>query len=92
MQYGIDTQDEALAAYEQKIGTLIYRCVTLFVPHPQISAAGCSPDDDGLVEVKCPNSAQHIDMLLGKPIDQRYLYQMQFQMACTGRRWCDFVS
>ncbi len=64
--------------------------------HPSISDSGASPDGlvgtDGLVEIKCPNSATHIETLLGKSIPSKYLCQMQWQMACTGRQWCDFVS
>jgi len=58
--------------------------------------AGASPDglvgDDGMVEIKCPNTATHIETLLTNKIDEKYIYQMQWQMACTGRQWCDFVS
>jgi predicted phage-related endonuclease len=58
--------------------------------------AGASPDglvgDDGLVEIKCPNTATHIDTLLDKEAPSKYVNQMQWQMACTGRAWCDFVS
>lgn len=67
-----------------------------FVKHPLIRDAGCSPDgyvgDEGLVEIKCPNTATHIDTLLRGVIPIAYATQMHFQMACTGRRWCDFVS
>lgn len=67
-----------------------------FVNHPRIAMAGCSPDglvgNDGLVEIKCPNLATHIDTLLSEKIDAGYMDQMQFQMACTGRAWVDFVS
>lgn len=94
MQWGIDTEPEAVAAYAfladndvQEVG---------FVRHPAIEDSGASPDrlvnDDGLVEVKCPNTATHIDTLLGQKIDRRYLIQIQWQLACTGRQWCDFVS
>ena len=42
-----------------------------FVDHPTIAMAGASPDglvgDVGLVEVKCPNTATHIDTLLRDP-------------------------
>jgi len=66
------------------------------VLHPAISMSHASPDglvgDDGLVEIKCPSSAVHIDTLLGGAIDGKYVKQMQWQMACTGRAWCDFVS
>ena len=58
--------------------------------------SGASPDgligDDGLVEIKCPNSATHIATLRGGGIDRKYLLQMQWQMACTNRAWCDFAS
>ncbi|MGA1008739.1 MAG: YqaJ viral recombinase family protein, partial [Sedimenticolaceae bacterium] len=47
---------------------------------------------DGLIEIKCPNSATHIDNLLNQDVDGKYIKQMQWQMACTGRQWCDFVS
>ena len=47
---------------------------------------------DGLVEIKCPNTATHIATLEGAPIDKKYILQMQWQMACTERKWCDFVS
>lgn len=66
------------------------------VLHPVISQAMASPDglvgDDGLVEIKCPNTATHIATLLGGSVDNRYMLQMHWQMACTGRQWCDFVS
>jgi hypothetical protein len=67
-----------------------------FVGHPAIEMAGASPDglvgDDGLCEIKCPTPATHLATLRGSPIADKYVKQMQFQMACTGRAWCDFVS
>lgn len=67
-----------------------------FIDHPSIHMAGASPDgmvlDDGLVEIKCPNTATHINTLLTQKVDGKYHKQMQWQMACTGRAWCDFVS
>ena len=67
-----------------------------FVPHPRIDNSGASPDgmvgDDGLVEIKCPNTATHIETLLDKEVPSKYVKQMQWQMACTDRKWCDFVS
>lgn len=94
MQWGTDTEPLARAAYE----FFTDRSVTeiAFIPHPDIAMSGCSPDglvgDDGLIEIKCPNTATHIETLLGDPIDKKYLTQMQWQMACTSRQWCDFVS
>ena len=66
------------------------------VAHPTIEMAGASPDglvaDDGLVEIKCPGTAKHIHTLTGGSIDGRYICQIQWQLACTERQWCDFVS
>ncbi len=94
MQWGLDNEEKAIAAYEFR-----YACLTEkigFVNHPTIELAGASPDrlvgDDGLVEIKCPLTATHINTSVSGKIDPDYITQMQFQMACTGRKWCDFVS
>lgn len=94
MQHGTETEPEARAAYEFYQGVTVSEVA--FVPHPKIDQAGCSPDGlvdaDGLVEIKCPNTATHLETLLGQAVPSKYETQMQFQMACTGRAWCDFVS
>jgi putative phage-type endonuclease len=94
MQWGTETEPMARAAYEGSIGALVIE--TGFVPHKTISMAGASPDglvdEDGLVEIKCPMTATHIDTLLSGFVPSKYINQMQWQMACTGRKWCDFVS
>jgi putative phage-type endonuclease len=94
MQHGTDTEPLARAAYEALRDVLVDEVG--FVPHPSIIMAGASPDglvgDDGLLEIKCPNTATHIETLLSQSVPGKYNTQMQFQMACTGRQWCDFVS
>jgi putative phage-type endonuclease len=94
MQWGTDTEPLARAAYETFKDVLVDE--EGFVQHPTIEMAGASPDgligDDGLVEIKCPNTATHIETLIAKKADARYINQMQWQMAVTGRKWCDFVS
>jgi hypothetical protein len=94
MQHGTDTEPLGRLAYEVAQNVLVDEVG--FVPHPTIEMAGASPDglvgDDGLLEIKCPNTATHIDTLLTQTVPGKYNTQMQFQMACTGRNWCDFVS
>ena len=94
MEWGTAQEPNARAAYEAAGGVLVEEVG--FVPHPTIEAAGASPDglvnDDGLVEIKCPNTATHIETLLSGKVPERYVTQMQWQMACTGRQWCDYVS
>jgi predicted phage-related endonuclease len=94
MQHGTDTEPEARSAYEFYQGVTVEQVA--FIPHPTIADAGCSPDglvgDDGLLELKCPQTATHLETLLGQNIPAKYISQVQFQMACTGRKWCDWVS
>ena len=94
MQWGTDNEPLARSAYEFMTDATVQEVG--FVDHPHIADFGASPDglvgEDGLVEIKCPNTATHLDTLLGAEIDARYVTQMQVQMACTGRKWCDFVS
>lgn len=94
MRWGAETEPQAREMYAFMAGVTVDEVG--FVEHPAIPMAGASPDglvgDAGLVEIKCPNTATHIESLLGAPIADKYLVQMQWQMACTGRAWCDFVS
>lgn len=94
MQWGTETEPEARMAYE-----LIADCDVEevgMIHHPTIEWFGASPDglvgDNGLIEIKCPNSATHLRTVMTGHIDRKYILQMQTQMACTGREWCDFVS
>lgn len=94
MQWGTDHEPDARSAYE------FFRDAAVteigFVEHPSIGMTGASPDglvgEDGLVEIKCPNTATHLDTLLSQTVPSKYVTQMLWQMACTGRKWCDFVS
>lgn len=94
MRWGTDTEPQARAMYELETGHTVIE--TGMVPHPTIEGSGASPDglvgDTGLVEIKCPNTATHIDTLRGAGIDRKYILQMHWQMICCERDWCDFVS
>lgn len=93
MQRGIDLEPQARAMYAFTTGHDVEE--TGFVPHPTITMAGASPDglcgDTGLVEIKCCGAARHIEMLRGSEPEDRYIKQILFQMACTGREWCDLA-
>jgi putative phage-type endonuclease len=94
MEWGTEQEPFARAAYEGKTGVLVDEVGA--IDHPTIPMSAASPDglvgDDGCLEIKCPNTATHIDTLLGGEIAKKYYDQMQWQMTCTGRSWCDFVS
>lgn len=94
MQWGTDQEPSARMAYEFMQDVTVEQIA--FVAHPSIADAGASPDgfvgESGIVEIKCPNTATHIDTLIKQEMPAKYITQMMWQMACTGRKWCDFVS
>lgn len=93
MQWGIEHEEEARSLYHFDVAPVEDAG---FVDHPTIANSGASPDgyvgSDGLVEIKCPNTATHLDTVESGKIGSKYYAQMQWQMDCTGRQWCDFVS
>ena len=94
MRWGTEKEPEAREFYSFVIGNEVKQVG--LVLHPTLDHAVASPDglvsDGGLVEIKCPNTATHIETLMSGNADPRYLKQMQWQMACTGRQWVDWVS
>lgn len=94
MQWGLDQEPHARNAYAFLRDAEV--SPVGFVDHPTIAMTGASPDGlvgtDGLVEIKCPNTANHISTLLSGDIREKYMLQMQWQIECTQRQWCDFVS
>jgi hypothetical protein len=66
-----------------------------FIQHPTLEA-GASPDgivgEDGIIEIKCPMGTTHTETLMSQDVPSKYMPQIQFQLLCTGRKWCDFVS
>lgn len=95
MRWGIEHEEEARMRYWATAGFInLLPCG--FIDHPTIAMSGASPDGlvekDGLIEIKCPNTTTHVEFLLTGYIDPRYHWQMQWQMECARRQWCDFVS
>jgi predicted phage-related endonuclease len=93
MEWGKEQEAPAREAYTKLTGYVVEEVG--FVDHPTIGMAGASPDgligEDGLLEIKCLIKANHIEILLTENLE-KYALQMHWQMACTGRQWCDFVS
>ena len=94
MTWGTETEPLARSAFEAYADVMVEEVG--FVPHPRIRDSGASPDGlVGLVdmlEIKCPNTATHIDTLLTQTVPGKYITQMQWQMACCKRQCCSFVS
>jgi putative phage-type endonuclease len=94
MNWGVETEPQARVAYEVFSDTLVDKIA--FVDHKTIPNFGCSPDglvdEDGLIEIKCPNTSTHLEYLETRKPPTKYMTQMMSQMSVTGRKWCDFVS
>jgi predicted phage-related endonuclease len=97
MRRGTELEPMAREEYARRSKDVVERIVEVgFVRHPIVEDSGASPDglvgEHGLVEIKCPAPHTHLATLDGAPIKLAYQLQMQWTMACTGRKWCDFVS
>lgn len=94
MTWGTETEPLARSAFEAYADVMVEEVG--FVPHPSIEMSGASPDGlvglFGMLEIKCPNTATHIDTLLTQTVLGKYITQMQWQMRCCERQWCEFVS
>ncbi|MDA3940487.1 MAG: YqaJ viral recombinase family protein [Spirochaetia bacterium] len=95
MQWGTDTEPMARAVYEAETGNIVKEVG--FINHPTIDRLGASPDGvielgNKNLEIKCPNTATHIEFVLNPVIKREYIYQMNCQMMCTGAEVCHFVS
>ena len=94
MEWGTQQEPFARAEYEKVKEVLVDEVGIIY--HPTIEMTGASPDglvgDDGLVEIKCPSSKTHMATILSQTIAGKYFAQMQWQLCCTKRSWCDFVS
>ncbi len=94
MQRGTELEPIARSAYEFNAGVMTVE--TGLIEHQRITGFAASPDGvvgtDGLLEIKCPNTAQHIAIIQSGAHDTTYEWQMLAQMACSGREWVDFVS
>ena len=94
MEWGTEQEPFAREAYESKFNEFVIE--EGFVDHPTIPMTGASPDGlvgtDGLIEIKCPASTTHVSYLADGKVPAKYKKQMIWQIVCTGRKWCDFVS
>jgi len=94
MQWGVLNEPLARAAYQ---GEILIRVEEVgCILHPTIDYALASPDgligDLGMLEIKCPMTHNHIEYISTNTIPGKYILQMQWQLACAERKWCDFVS
>lgn len=94
MEWGNEQEPFARMAYEAEKNIFVEK--TGFWKHPYKNWIGVSPDglvgEDGLIEIKCPNTTTHLEYLWDDVVPTEYRKQIQMQLWVTGRQWCDFVS
>lgn len=94
MQHGIDNEPIARAEYEILTGQEVTPIGLAM--HDEIKYFSASTDGlvgkDGMLEIKCLGSINHLDILIAGEIPKKYHWQMLGGMACAERQWCDFVS
>ena len=94
MLQGTEREPEARLLYSMVRGVEVEEVG--IVLHPSIKGAHASPDglvaETGLLEIKSPQPAAHMDTLMSETISEAHVVQMHWQMACIGSQWCDFVS
>lgn len=95
MLRGIEMEDEAREYYSFLTGQEVQR-VGFCLQDKNGVKYGCSPDgligDDGIVEIKCPSLAVHVEYLLGNKLPTAYFQQVHGEILCTERKWNDFFS
>lgn len=91
MERGKALEELARNAYETETGIVVPEAG--FVEKNE--RVGCSPDgfvnDDGLVEIKCPNDTNFVKFMVERKIDPKHIAQMQFQMLICERQWVDYI-
>jgi putative phage-type endonuclease len=93
MQWGLEQEPAAKAAYELASGQMILPCG--FYDHPQIADFGATPDGlipQGVIEFKCPQTTTHLTWMLAGGVPEQHRPQILAQLACTGRERAVFVS
>lgn len=94
MQRGTDLEPAARAAYEAQTGQWVEQVG--FLAHNELMAGG-SPDGvvgdyEGLIEIKCPRPATHINWMRAGEVPAAHAAQIRMLLWLTGAEWCDFIS
>jgi len=94
MEWGLAAEPEAKLAYMHATGITLHP--STFYDHPRIDMCGATPDaeiaDGGLAEIKCPTTSTYIGWSMAGVVPEEHKPQMLLQLACTGRKWVEFIA
>jgi putative phage-type endonuclease len=92
MEHGIETENQAVSHYEFMNDIDVKHVAFMKIDE----FLGCSPDglvgDDGLLEIKCPDTHTHVKWTLAGGVPKDHIHQVLGSMLVTGRKWVDFIS
>lgn len=93
MERGTELEPDARQAYEEANLSLVEQVTFI---RSDCGNFGYSPDglvdEDGLIEIKCPQDTTHLEYIISGKLPTEYKGQVQGGLMVSGRKWCDFVS
>ena len=86
MRDGVEREPDARKLFEAVTGKEVALCGSF--DHPEIVNTAASPDgilreEDAILEIKCPTPVTHGKNLMAETMPINYVYQVQWQIACT---------
>lgn len=93
MQYGTETEPVARTMYSLVTGNVVKQSGIYIIDGKNICASlDGEIGDDGLVEIKNRELANHVESLATNKIPDQYYKQIQFQLFVTNKTWGDYCS
>jgi len=95
MYDGVEREPDARTLFEAVTGKEVALCGSF--DHPTIVNTSASPDgllrgENAVLEIKCPTHATHAKNLMSETMPKNYIYQVQWQIACTESDFAYFAS
>jgi len=95
MRDGVEREPDARKLFEAITGKEVAEVGSF--DHPTIVNTAASPDglirgENAVLEIKCPTHATHAKNLMSDKMPKNYVYQVQWQIACTESDYGWFCS
>ena len=95
MRNGVEREPDARTLFEAATQKEVALCGSF--DHPTIPNTSASPDgllrgENACLELKSPTHATHAKNLMSETMPKNYIYQVQWQIACTESDYAYFAS
>ena len=95
MHDGVEREPDARKLFEATTGKDVALCGSFnhpYLPNTAASPDGLLRDENAILEIKCPTAITHANNLLSDKMPKNYVYQVQWQIACTESDYGYFCS